>query len=50
LAPYDCGEKLKAVSRLPETWFGSGSVTGETVTEIGTDVRVPSESTTSEPV
>ena len=47
---YDCGEKLKAVSRLPETWFCCGSVTGETVTVIGTGVRVPSATTTTEPL
>ena len=47
---YDCAEKLKAVSRLPATWFGFGSVTAATVTESETVVRAPSATTTSEPL
>ena len=47
---YDCGEKLKPVRRLPETWFGFGSVTGATVTLIGTTLLVPSATTYTDPL
>jgi uncharacterized RmlC-like cupin family protein len=50
LAPYDCGEKLKAVSRLPETCVCCGSVTGETATLMGTVVGLPSATTWTEPL
>jgi hypothetical protein len=49
LFEYDWGEKLKAVSRLPATWFCRGRVTGETVTVRGTEVLVASATTTIEP-
>ena len=47
---YDCGEKLNAVRRLPETWFGFGSVTAETATLSGTGVGTPSAVTGTRPV